>query len=212
MKQDISRAAYYIYNYPIHNGCSIDVSCHRHCHHHHHHHRCYLQGLIYQYLGGSKREGYYHAERNREEGTLYRLKDEFDSTSWGFLKLGTVNIQGHIILYSRWLPYTFWTLSMAYTDKTNKSPSCDKQKCLFSSVTQSCLTLCDPMNYIMPGLPAHHQLQEFTQTHVHRVGDAIRPSHPLFSPSPPAPQSLPASGSFPVSQLLAWGGELEFQL
>lgn len=70
-----------MYNYPIHNGYSIDVSCHHHCHHHHHHHRCYLQGLIYQYLGGSKREGYYHAERNREEGTLYRLKDEFDSTS-----------------------------------------------------------------------------------------------------------------------------------
>lgn len=80
MKQDILREAYYMYNYPTHNGCSIDVSCHRHCHHHHHH-RCYLQGLIYQYLGGSKREGYYHAERNREEGTRYRLKDEFNSTS-----------------------------------------------------------------------------------------------------------------------------------
>ena len=57
----------------------------------------------------------------------------------------------------------------------------------FSSVTQSCLTLCDPMNRSMPGLPVHHQLPEFTQTHVHRVGDAIQPSHPLLSPSPPAP-------------------------
>ena len=57
----------------------------------------------------------------------------------------------------------------------------------FSSVTQSCLTLCDPMNRSMPGLPVHHQLPEFTQTHVHRVGDAIQPSHPLSSPSPPAP-------------------------
>ena len=57
----------------------------------------------------------------------------------------------------------------------------------FSSVTQSCPTLCDPMNHSMPGLPAHHQLPEFTQTHVHRVGDAIQPSHPLSSPSPPAP-------------------------
>ena len=56
----------------------------------------------------------------------------------------------------------------------------------FSSVTQSCLTLCDPMNCSTPGLPVHHQLQEFTQTHVHRVGDAIQPSHPLSSPSPPA--------------------------
>ena len=57
----------------------------------------------------------------------------------------------------------------------------------FSSVTQSCPTLCDPMNYSTPGLPVHHQLLEFTQTHVHRVSDAIQPSHPLSSPSPPAP-------------------------
>ena len=56
----------------------------------------------------------------------------------------------------------------------------------FSSVTQSCLTLCDPMNPSTPGLPVHHQLPEFTQTHVHRVSDAIQPSHPLSSPSPPA--------------------------
>ena len=57
----------------------------------------------------------------------------------------------------------------------------------FSSVAQSCPTLCDPMNCSMPGLPVHHQLPEFTQTHVHRVCDAIQPSHPLLSPSPPAP-------------------------
>ena len=57
----------------------------------------------------------------------------------------------------------------------------------FSSVAQSCLTLCDPMNGSMPGLPVHHQLPEFTQTHVHRVSDTIQPSHPLSSPSPPAP-------------------------
>ena len=56
----------------------------------------------------------------------------------------------------------------------------------FSSVAQSCPTLCDPMNHITPGLPVH-QLLEFTQTHVHQVGDAIQPSHPLSSPSPPAP-------------------------
>ena len=73
----------------------------------------------------------------------------------------------------------------------------------FSSVTQSCPTLCDPMNHSMPGLPVHHQLLEFTQTHVHRVSDAIQPSHSLSSPSPPAPNtSLPASESFPMSQLL----------
>ena len=57
----------------------------------------------------------------------------------------------------------------------------------FSSVTQSCQTLCDPMNRSMPGLPVHHhQLPEFTQTHAHRVSDTIQPSHPLSSPSPPA--------------------------
>ena len=55
------------------------------------------------------------------------------------------------------------------------------------SVTQSCPTLCDPMNRSTPGLPIHHQLPEFTQTHVHRVSDAIQPSHLLSSPSPPAP-------------------------
>ena len=54
----------------------------------------------------------------------------------------------------------------------------------FSSVAQSCPTLCDPMNHSMPGLPVHHQLPEFAQTHVHRVSDAIQPSHPLSSPSP----------------------------
>ena len=56
----------------------------------------------------------------------------------------------------------------------------------FSSVAQLCLTLCDPMTCSMPGLPVHHQLTESTQTHVHWVGDAIQPSHPLSSPSPPA--------------------------
>ena len=56
----------------------------------------------------------------------------------------------------------------------------------FSSVAQSCPTLCDPMNCSTPGLPVWNQLLEFTQTHVHRVGDAIQPSHPLSSPSPPA--------------------------
>ena len=55
-----------------------------------------------------------------------------------------------------------------------------------NSVPQACPTLCDPMNRSTPGLPVHHQLPEFTQTHVHRDGDAIQPSNPLSSPSPPA--------------------------
>ena len=62
-----------------------------------------------------------------------------------------------------------------------------KDSVQFSSVTQSSPTLCDPMNCSMPGLPVHHQLPEFTQTHLHQVGDVIQPSHPLSSPSPPAP-------------------------
>ena len=66
----------------------------------------------------------------------------------------------------------------------------------FSSVAQSHLTLCDPMNRSTPGLPVHHQLLEFTQTHVHQVSDAIQPSHPLSSPSPPAPNSSQHQGLF----------------
>ena len=56
----------------------------------------------------------------------------------------------------------------------------------FSSITQSCLILCDPMDCSTPGLPVHHQLPEFAQTHVHQVSDAMQPSHPLSSTSPPA--------------------------
>jgi len=76
----------------------------------------------------------------------------------------------------------------------------------FSSVAQSCLTLCDPMNRSTPDLPVHHQLPDFTQTHVHRVGDAIQPSYPLSAPSPPAPNPF-RHESFPMSQLFAWGGQ-----
>ena len=66
----------------------------------------------------------------------------------------------------------------------------------FSSVAQSCLTLCDPMNCSTPGLPVHHRLPEITQTHIHRVGDAIQPSHPLSSPSPPARNPSQHQGLF----------------
>ena len=76
----------------------------------------------------------------------------------------------------------------------------------FSLVAQSCLTLCDPMNHSTPGLHVHHQLPEFTQTRVHRVSDAIQPSHPWSSLSPPAPNPSQHQ-SFPMSQLFAWGGQ-----
>ena len=71
----------------------------------------------------------------------------------------------------------------------------------FSSVAQSCLTLCDPMNHSTPGLPVHQQLPESTQTHIHSVGDAIQPSHPLSSPSPPAPNPSQHQGLFQESTL-----------
>ena len=66
----------------------------------------------------------------------------------------------------------------------------------FSSGIQLCVTLCDPMNHSTPGLPVHHQLPEFTQTHVHWVGDAIQPSHPMSSPSPPASNPSQHQGLF----------------
>ena len=74
-----------------------------------------------------------------------------------------------------------------------------------SSVAQSCLTLCDPMECSMPGLPVHHQLPKLAQTHVHRVGDAIQPSHPLSSLS--LAFNLSQHQSFPMSQFFASGGQ-----
>jgi len=93
----------------------------------------------------------------------------------------------------------FWTVVL---EKTLENPLNSKD-IKFSSVQFSCSVVsnCDPMNHSIPGLPVHHQLLEFTQTHVHRVSDAIQPSHPLSSPSPPAPN--PSQ----MSQLFAWGGQ-----
>ena len=82
----------------------------------------------------------------------------------------------------------------------------------FSSVTQWCLTLCDPMDCGTPGLPVYHQLPEFTQTHVHWVSDIIQPPHPLLSPSPPT-FDLSHHQGLQMSQLFASGGQIVlFQL
>ena len=82
-----------------------------------------------------------------------------------------------------------------------------------SSVAQLCPTLSDPMNHNTPGLPVHHQVPEFTQNHVHRVGDAIQPSHPLSSASPPAPNPSQHQGLLQwVSSLLEVAKVLKFQL
>ena len=125
-------------------------------------------------------------EESEEEqkSFLMRVKEESDKTS---LKLNIKKLRS-------WHPVPFSSVQ-------------------FSSVTQSCLTLCDPLNRSKPGLPVHHQLLEFTQTHVHRVSDAIQPSHPLSSPSPPAPNHSQHQGLFKwVSSSHQVAKVLEFQL
>ena len=92
-----------------------------------------------------------------------------------------------------------WIKKKWYIDTTEYSVQ-------FSSVTQSCPTLCDPMNRSMPGLPVHHQLPEFTQTHVHWITDAIQPSHPVV-PFSFCLQSFPTSRFFQMNQLFASGGQ-----
>ena len=83
----------------------------------------------------------------------------------------------------------------------------------FSSVAQSCPTLCDPMNRSTPGLPVHHQLSEFTQTHIHQVSDSIQSSHPLLSPFPPAPNPFQHQSLFQwVNSSHEVAKVLEFQL
>ena len=90
---------------------------------------------------------------------------------------------------------------------------CSLSSVQFSSVAQLCPILCDPMNHSTPGLPVHHQLPKFTQTHVHWVGDAIQPSHPLSSPSPPALNLSQHRGVFQwVSSSHQVTKVLEFQL
>ena len=96
-----------------------------------------------------------------------------------------------------------WSISFRYW------PFCYQ----FSSVAQSCLTLCDPMNCSTPGFSVHHQLLEFTQTHIHWVGDAIQPSHPLSSPSPRTFNVSQHQGLFKwVNSLQRMAKVLAFQL
>ena len=91
--------------------------------------------------------------------------------------------------------------------------SLDRNWIQFSLVTQSCLTLCDPMNRSTPGLPVHHQLPEYIQTHIHRVSNAMQPSHPLSSPSPPAPNPSQHQSLFQwVNSSHEVAKVLEFQL
>ena len=100
---------------------------------------------------------------------------------WWTGRPGTLQSMGSQSVGHDWVTELTW-IFLKIDSKQRANP----QLVQFSSVTQSCLTLCDPMNHSTPGLPVHHQLLESAQTHVHWVGDAIQPSHPLSSPSPPA--------------------------
>ena len=88
-----------------------------------------------------------------------------------------------------------------------KSGNRVKSRNQFNSVTQSCATLCHRMDCSTPGFPVHHQLPEIIQPHVHRVSDAIQPSHPLSPPSPPAFNLSQHQGLFPMSQFVSPGGQ-----
>ena len=114
------------------------------------------------------------------------------SSDWCETKLSWLNSQGRVVSFQV-------ELGMLYQS--------------VSSVAESCPTLCDPMDCSMPGLPVHHQFPEFTQTHGHWVGDAIQPSHPLSSPSPPAFNLSQPQGLFQwVSSKHQMARVLEFQL
>ena len=110
--------------------------------------------------------------------------------------------------HGRWLMNIYWTyrLTCGVSTQSLLWLGFDWRKIQIRSVAQSCPTLCNPMNRSTPGLPVHHQLPEFTQTHVHRVSDVIQTSHPLSSPSPPA-RNPSQHQSFPMSQLFSWGGQ-----
>ena len=124
----------------------------------------------------------------------HRLKPKFSKNSFLLLLMTTKSTDYHL---------GFWPAI------NKKLPGLHQ----FRSVAQSCLTLCDPMDCSTPGLPVHHQLPESTQTHVHWVNDAIQPSHPLSSPSPPALNLSQHQGlSKGVSSRQKVAKVLEFQL
>ena len=122
----------------------------------------------------------------------------FQRFNAGFLECFSLSL-----LYNNNFPHLFFRIKHSWSKTAHlymlvsNSGDCTLDHVVqFSSVAQSCPTLCDPMNCSTPGLPVHHQLPEFTQTHVHWVSDAIQPSHPLSSPSPPAPNSSKYQGLF----------------
>ena len=142
-----------------------------------------------------------------------------EAQSFTLLLFTLVYFVGICAKCSSWASITWQPVSGALKNHvlSDKKPWLQRKDAILSdqirAVTQSCLTLCDSMNLSTPGLPVHHQLPEFTETHVHRVSDAIQPSYPLSSPSPPAPNPSQHQSLFQwVSSSHEVAKVLEFQL
>ena len=125
-------------------------------------------------------------------------REAWCAAAHGVTKSGTwltvwTELRHSIYLWIKWISIKQDNIDIFIRFFPSRIMHCSVQ---FISVTQSCLTLCDHMNRSTPGLPVHHKLPEFTQTHAHRVSDAIQPSHPLLSPSPPAPNPSQHQGLF----------------
>ena len=138
--------------------------------------------------------------------TFFKKKEYNTRGTWKSTKkqrmLERVWIKANKIFISKTNELVFKMISKIYKPLIKKTENGDVQ---FSSVTESCPTLCDHINHSMPGLPVHQQLPELTQTH---VAESVMPSsHLILWRSLLLPQSFPASGSFQMSQLFAWGGQ-----
>ena len=134
-------------------------------------------------------------------------------SSYNHIYTGSIPVQNRCLNWCAFVCLIKWYFIILIFPLLNTAIFAFSILSLFSSVAQSCLTLCDPVNCSTPGLPVHHQHLELTQTHVHWVGDAIQPSHPLSSPSPPALNLSQHQGLFKwVSSSYQVAKVLEFQL
>ena len=139
--------------------------------------------------------------------SIFLVMRTFNTWCCNFQIYIIINFRHHAVHYiPQELSYNWKSVPLTtFTHFTHPQP--------LSSVSQLCPTLCDPMNRSTPGLPVHHQLPEFTQTHAHWVGDAIQPSHPLSSPCPPAPNPSQHQSLFQwVNSSYEVAKVLEFQL
>ena len=156
-----------------------------------------------------------NTKRNKQsyiDKSRRRRKIEVTRRREGEVKRGESNLASNEVPKWKWI-LKIGFLEYKINNKYQKAKLKPRIEVQFSSVTQSCPTLCEPMNRSTPGLPVHHQLPEFTQTHVHRVGDAIQPSHPLSSPFLPAPNPSQHQSLFQwVNSSHEVAKVLEFQL